>query len=142
MIQKILPTINSNKFEFSRAILKGGKSKLKNLAGSSMSNWNTPKFEPTEMIIPGGLDFKEKAFYLLTKKFPKSVTERWFPKSSDSIANNCDEIVTVNIADGKYIGNVLDEPHNYISDDSSSIIDDITGTDSPNFWDSGLDTSI
>lgn len=28
-----------------------------------MSGWNTPKFEPTKMVIPGGLDFKEKAYF-------------------------------------------------------------------------------
>ena len=46
------------------------------LAGSSMSNMNSAHFEPTDMIIPDGLSYNEKAYFLLKGKLPESVYER------------------------------------------------------------------
>ena len=124
MIQKVMPRISAVKP--TRSALKPNNSGLKILAGSSMSGWNTPKFEPTEMVIPGGLDFKEKAYYLLTGKMPKSVLERWVPNSSDYIAGTGDQIVTADIS-GRYVGNLLDSPHDYLlGQDSNNLINDIS----------------
>ena len=134
MIQKVMPRISAVKPV--RSTLKPVNSRLKALAGSSMSGWNTPKFEPTEMVIPGGMDFKEKAYLLLTGKMPKSVLERWVPNSSDYIAGTGDQIVTADIS-GRYVGNLLDSPHDYlISQDSNNIIDDI-GHDGDGSFDIG-----
>ena len=128
MIQKILPRITT------RSILqKGNNSKLMNLAGSSMSGWHGPHFEPTEMIIPGGLNFKEKAYFLLKGKLPKSVYERWFPNDDNYIGNEGDQIVTINKA-GNYVGSIVESPHDYTitsnetpdTDISDDIINNIT----------------
>ena len=124
MIQKVMPRISA--VNPIRSALKPNNSGLKILAGSSMSGWNTPKFKPTEMVIPGGLDFKEKAYYLLTGKMPKSVLERWVPNSSDYIAGTGDQIVTADIS-GRYVGNLLDSPHDYLlGQDNNNLINDIS----------------
>ena len=128
MINKILPKINSSAL-LQRSKLKCNNSKLKNLAGSSLSGWNTPNFQPAEMIIPGGLDFKEKAYFALKGKLPKSVLERWVPMDGN-VLHSDDQVVTVNIADN-YVGSIIDSPHsvsvdsNLIDDPSDSGISDI-----------------
>lgn len=119
MIQKILPRITT------RSILQKGNNNLKNLAGSSMSGWHGPHFEPTEMIIPGGLDFKEKAYFLLKGKLPKSVYERWFPNNDSYVGNEGDQIVTINKA-GNYIGSIVENPHDYTAPSNDSINTDMS----------------
>ena len=110
-----------------RSTLQKTNSNLRLLAGSSMSNWSGPRFEPTEMVIPGGLDLKEKFYYALKGKFPKSVLERWIP-SSKYTPQEGDQVVTANIS-SRYIEDILDEPHDFIDDGDSfehdTDIDDI-----------------
>ena len=127
-----MPRISA--LRLSRMQLKPINSKLKNLAGSSMSGFNTPKYEAAERIIPGGLDFKEKAYYLLTGKMPQSVLDRWVPNNSDYIAGVDDQIVTVDIS-GRYVGGIIEGPHDFLLGDGevgNNLLDDISdGTDTP-----------
>lgn len=81
------------------------------LAGSSMSGWHGPSCTPKEMVIPGGLDLKEKAYYLLKGKLPPSVYDRWFANKSDYVPQEGDQVVTVNMYDGRYIGEIVERPH-------------------------------
>jgi len=130
MIQKIMPKIGTHA-HLNRQILKTGSlvaiSGLAVLAGSSMSNWSEPHFEPTEMVIPGGLNLREKAYYLLKGKMPPSVYERWFPKANNYTPHEGDQTVTVNIAD-RYVGDIVKGPEGIeISDESLQVNDgDIT----------------
>ncbi len=131
MIQKVMPKIST--IQPVRMQLKSVNSKLKNLAGSSMSGWNVPKFESTKMVIPGGLDFKEKAYFLLTGKMPKSVMERWVPNSNDYIPNTGDQIVTANIS-GRYVGGIIDTPQDYLfNENGDHAIGDINDNDDISF---------
>lgn len=83
---------------------------LRVLAGSSMSGWHGPHFVETDMIVPGGLNFAEKAYYLLTKKMPDSVIDRWFADNDSYTPVEGDEVVKMSIGDGIYIGQVLEGP--------------------------------
>lgn len=141
MIQKVMPKINT--IQPVRKQLKLVNSELRNLAGSSMSGWNTPKFEPTKMVIPGGLDFKEKAYFLLTGKMPKSVMERWVPNSEDYIPEAGDQIVTANIS-GRYVNGIVDAPQEYLfNENGESVISDISDTGETSFdLDDGDDFDI
>lgn len=131
MIQKVMPKINT--IRPNRIHLKSSNSHLKNLAGSSMSGWNTPKFEPVEKIIPGGLDFKEKAYFLLTGKMPKSVLERWLPKNSDYVPGVDDQVVTVNVS-GKYVGGIVEGPHDYLFEEGAdNVVVDLDDNSGPSF---------
>lgn len=129
MIQKIMPKIST--IQTVRSKLKPANSKLKILAGSGMSGGYPPNYKPTEMIIPGGLDFKEKAYFLLTGKMPQSVMNRWVPNNGENILNDGDQLITANIS-GRYVGGIVDTPHDYSQD--SSLIDDIS-----NDYDCSLD---
>ena len=67
------------------------KSLLKNLNGGG--HWGDFSHK---MIIPGGMNFKEKAYYNLTGNYPKSVTERWHEAGTPGIKVNADdEIVQI-----------------------------------------------
>lgn len=135
MINKIMPRITTNTI-CNRKILKTGTTAtLLVLAGSSMSNWSGPRFVPTDMIIPGGLDFKEKAYFLLKGKLPKSVYERWVPVNNNYHIGENDQIVKINIAEGRYIGNIIENPHDIDSNLAETLnpvegltVDDITTT--------------
>lgn len=113
------------------------------LAGSSMSGWHGPHFEPTEMIIPDGLTFPEKAYYLLKGKLPHSVYERWFPQTDDYVPSQGDQVVTVDIVEGQYIGEIVKAPHKvktFTNNDSTisheqDISDDIANQSSRDFSD-------
>lgn len=134
MIQKVMPKINT--MQTVRSQLKSVNSKLKNLAGSSMSGWNNPKFESTKMVIPGGLDFKEKAYFLLTGKMPQSVMDRWVPNNNNYIPGVGDQIVTARIS-GKYVSEITDAPHDYLfSENGDRVISDISDD-----YDSSFDLS-
>lgn len=111
MIQKVMPKMISSKPIVRQNLQKTAAVGLALLAGSSMSNWSGPRFVDTNMIIPNGLTFKEKAYYLMTGKMPKSVHERWFEKTDDYMPHDGDQELTVGIADGQYIGNVSVGPH-------------------------------
>lgn len=72
------------------------KSLLKNLNGGG--HWGDFSHK---MIIPGGMNFKEKAYYNLTGNYPKSVTERWHEAGTPGMKVNADdEIVQI----GSHIG--------------------------------------
>ena len=113
------------------------------LAGSSMSGWHGPHFEPTEMVIPNGLTFQEKAYYLLKGKLPNSVYERWFARTDEYVASHNDQLVTINIGDGKYLGDIVEAPHDVgttvVNDDAigcgQDISDDIVSAISGNAGD-------
>lgn len=129
---KILPEVKT----ISRPIRNQLKtsSSLKVLAGSSMSGWHAPRFYETEMIIPGGMSLKEKAYFLLRGKIPSSVRERWVP-AEDNIAHEGDQLITVNMTSNGAVGGVVENPHDFIpgSDDiSNSFSDggDLTGSGS------------
>jgi len=112
MITKINPKLTTivkqpNRKNLQKASIAG----LAVLAGSSMSGWHGPTFTPTDMVIPGGLDLKEKAYYLLKGKLPKSVYERWFPQDNTYMPKDGDQVVTINIGDGQYIGSIIEGPH-------------------------------
>lgn len=112
MITKIMPGLNNiTKHPVRANLQKTTTLGLALLAGSSMSGWHGPHFEPTEMVIPGGLNFQEKAYYLLKGKLPQSVFERWTPKTDNYVSAQGDQVVTVNIGDGQYIGNIVEAPH-------------------------------
>lgn len=85
------------------------------LAGSSMSGWHGPRYTTVEKIIPGGLDLKEKAYFLIKGKLPPSVYERWHTKGSDYIPQEGDQVVSVNMYDGEYarqyVGEIVEAPH-------------------------------
>lgn len=119
MIQKVLPRITNQPI---RSILKHNTSGLKCLAGSSMSGWHGPSFQPVEMIIPGGLDFKEKAFFLLKGKLPKSVYERWMPNDGENVVGTGDQLVTIQKS-GQYVGDIIENPHDYIGGNELSSLD-------------------
>ena len=147
MIQKISPAISITKVS-ARSILKSTDSKLKYLAGSSRSGYNPPTFHEVEMVIPGGLDFKEKAYYLLKGKLPNSVYERWFPNDGEHIVDSADQLVTVERTYRGLIGNIVEAPHgaNSVSVDVSNhgMLNDITGGDtiSTGLTDSSGDNDI
>lgn len=107
MIQKISPTIKTPV----RSSLKNFSSKLKVLSGSSMSGWNPPRFYDKEMVIPDGLTFSEKAYYLLKGKLPKSVYERWFPNDGTHALNPGDQLVTVQRTYDGAVGSIVEPPH-------------------------------
>ena len=52
-------------------------------------------FEKANMIIPGGLDLKEKFYYKMTGKLPKSVQERWVEANGNVKISEGDQMVTV-----------------------------------------------
>ena len=108
MIQKIIPAANTANSVIRKNLVQT-TSKLKNLAGSSMSGWHPPMFKPTEMLIPGGLSTTEKASYFLTGKLPQSVMKRWV-HVEDAVPELGDQIVNVELAD-HYVGNILEAPH-------------------------------
>ena len=111
MIQKVMSKSIIPKQSF-RIALQESSRKLKNLAGSSLGEY-TPNWVKTDMIIPGGLSYPEKFYYLLKGKLPPSVYERWQCLTDDFIPQPGDQVVTVNIS-GPYVGNLLNEPHDYI----------------------------
>ncbi len=111
MITKINPYLTTIRRPLRANLQKTSVLGLGVLAGSSMSGLHGPNFEPTEMIIPGGLDFKEQAYYLLKGKLPKSVVERWFPQSDNYTPAPEDQVVTVNIGNNQYIGDIVEAPH-------------------------------
>lgn len=116
MITKITPRLTSIAKQPVRANLqKTAVAGLALLAGSSMSGANTPHFEPTDMIIPGGLNFQEHAYYLITKKLPQSVVDRWVKVSAEHLPSAEDQVVKVNIGDGRYIGSIIESPHDVVS---------------------------
>ena len=63
------------------------------------------------MVISGGLDLKEKAYFLLRGKLPESVYKRWVPQNNSYIPGEGDQVVTVDIGDGRYVGNIIEAPH-------------------------------
>lgn len=112
MIQKIMPKLDAiSKKPIRSTLQKTALVGLGVLAGSSMSGWHGPHFTPTEMIIPGGLDLKEKAYYFLRGKLPESVYERWTSHGKGYEPQPGDDVVTVNIGDGRYVGEILEPPH-------------------------------
>ena len=136
MIQKI-SLIQQNKHLINRSTLNNNASKLglMVLAGAGMSSFNTPNLEPTDMLIPGGLTIKEKAYYVLKGKLPKCVYERWVPYSKDSITQAGDQVVTINKGDG-YIGSIITPPHapdecigDSFKDPNTGILSDDSGSD-------------
>ncbi len=111
MITKITPRLTSIAKQPVRANLqKTAVAGLAVLAGCSMSGSDVPYYKATDMIIPGGLSFKERAYYILTKELPKSVHERWFPQTDDYIAGQNDQVVTADIGNGRYNGRILKGP--------------------------------
>ncbi len=141
MIQRIMPKISTP--VVNRSMLKNSSSKLKNLAGSSMQGGNPMHFEPVEMIIPGGLSYKEKAYFFIKGHMPKSVMERWVPNDGNHIAGDGDQLVTANMS-GPYVNGILDNPHDFISghDSDHSLIDDISNDTSHSFGLGDGDDSI
>lgn len=124
MIAKIAPRLTSIAKQPVRANLqKTTVAGLAVLAGSSMSGANTPYFEPTDMIIPGGLNLREKAYYIITKEMPKSVVNRWFPQTDDYIVGQNDQIVTANIGDGRYVGSIITGPRNALGGEPLEALD-------------------
>lgn len=112
MITKISSRLTPNIKQPIRANLqKTAIAGLAVLAGSSMSGWNTPEFVATQKVIPGGLDLREKAYFLLKGKMPQSVIKRWETLTNDYTPKEGDQVVTVNIGDGIYIGKILEAPH-------------------------------
>ena len=143
MITKILPKIVNKPNKYIRNNIQRTTSiGCAILAGSSMSGWNSPLFEPTEMIIPGGLTFKEKFYYTIKGRLPKSVYERWINSSENYIPKPDDQIVVIN-KDGNCIGSIIEPPHAVGSTPTSSnyascnqdISDNISDTISENFDD-------
>lgn len=132
MIQKISTLTNVVKPSV-RSLLKNCNSKLKTLSGSSMSGWDPPIFHDTEMVIPGGLTFPEKAFYLLKGKLPKSVYERWFPNDGEHVINAGDQLVTVQRTYEGYVGHIVEPPHDLsgaaIDAPDGGYANDISGSD-------------
>lgn len=118
MIQRIMPAVKGVARPI-RSTLKETSLNLKVLAGSSMSGWHGPSFTPTDMIIPGGLTYPEKAYYLLRGKLPSSVYDRWVHRSADYVPQDGDEVVTINRADN-YIGSIVEGPRNLITGESIS----------------------
>ena len=116
------------------------------LAGSSLSGWHGPSYSTVEKIIPGGLDLKEKAYFLIKGKLPPSVYERWYTKSSDYIPQEGDQVVSVNMYDGEYVGQyvgeVVEAPHEIGTTDYIEPLDtnvnEILTSDTP-FIDGDLD---
>lgn len=112
MIQKVMPKLTVNRVP-KRALLQTASGLgLMSLAGSSMSGANPPIIcmKPTEMIIPEGLNFKEKAYYLLTNKLPKSVYKRWKPKTDEYVPKDGDQVVKINM-DERLVGDIIEPPH-------------------------------
>lgn len=148
MIQKISPAIRVIKKPV-RSLLKDTTGKLKALPGSSMSGFNPPRFYETEMIIPGGLDFKEKAYYLLTGKMPKSVYERWIVNDGTHAVNTSDQLITVERTYSGAVGDIIEPPHGIdtssIDAPSGGVLHDISGGETltgtgGDFGDGDLDT--
>ena len=54
---------------------------------------------------------------------PQSVMNRWVPNNGENILNDGDQLITANIS-GRYVGGIVDTPHDYSQD--SSLIDDIS----------------
>ena len=112
------------------------------LAGSSMSGWHGPTSITVERIIPGGLDFKEKAYFLLKGKLPPSVYERWQSSNSDYIPQEGDQVVTVKMYGENYSDEIVEAPHEIGTTDYIEPLDanvnDILTSDTP-FIDGDLD---
>lgn len=102
MISKI--TTISSKLPNRVNLQKKSNLTLQNLHGSSMSGGNGPVYS-VDMIIPEGLTFKEKAYYLLTGELSKSVKERWVEFSDKYAPRKGDQIVKVND------GGIIEAPH-------------------------------
>lgn len=110
MITKVMPKLSPIVKQPIRANLqKAATVGLAVLAGSSMSGQGVDH-STIEYIIPGGLDFKEKAYLLLKGKMPPSVKERWFASNSDYIPQKSDQVVTVDTYNGS-IGEPTELPH-------------------------------
>ena len=136
MIQKV-SFIQQSKHLINRSTLRNNSSMLSlmTLAGAGMTSFSSPKLEPTDMLIPGGLTLKEKAYFVLKGKLPKCVYERWVPYSKDAITNAGDQVVTINKGDG-YIGSIISPPHapgesftDQSSDPNIGILDGDSGLD-------------
>ncbi len=141
MIQKIISSSFTSPLK--RSTLRTGKNKLKNLAGSSMSNWNFPEIKTIEMIIPNGLKLKEKMFFLLKGYYPKSVLDRWIPNDGNNPVHANDTIVTTRAAINTMHDDSFFTHNDIIENDGNSnpnLVDDIH-TDNDNIIDID-DTSL
>lgn len=136
MIGKITPRVVTQtqpiRANLKKSLATAGAAGLAVLAGSSMSNMgNGPKLEPHEMVIPGGLEWQEHAYYCLTGKLPGSVYERWYARGNDYIAKDDDQIVTVNIG-GRYVGDIVERPRDaerVLENENDYEIIEISGVD-------------
>ena len=100
MITKVMPKLSPIVKQPIRANLqKASTVGLLFLAGSSMSGLGVDH-STIDYIIPGGLDFKEKAYFLLKGKMPPSVKERWFASNSDYVPQKSDQVVSVHTYNG------------------------------------------
>lgn len=139
---KVLAT--RNLYQPIRQTLTQKTSSIKRLFGASMSNWSGPSLLPTEMVIPGGLSKKEKMYFLLKGKLPKSVYERWVPHTEDYCCQEGDQLVTV-AKDDTYIGSILEKPHNFevVAEDSrEGIIESISENVSGSIYSEDLLNSV
>ena len=112
MVQKIMPKI-VNQRTINRSNLKaatGGV--LAVLAGSSMSGGNILPAITKDMIIPGGLSYKEKAYYLLTGEFSKSVKDRLEDFGEGYSIKEGDQIVNLTVR-GEHIEFINSAPHGF-----------------------------
>lgn len=87
-------SITSNRLTSTTSTVRSSLQKsslLKNL--DSGGHWEDFSHK---MIIPGGMTFKEKAYFNLTGNYPKSVMERWYEAGSETVkANIEDDVVQI-----------------------------------------------
>lgn len=96
--------------------LQQKSSNLKVLSGSSIHEQSLYISHPNDMVIPGGMDIKEKFYFNVTGKYPESVTERWVEVNENSIVNQGDQIVKIDkTIDGHTIG--ISKPHDALPEE-------------------------
>lgn len=143
MIQKIMPRINIVKQPVRAGLQKTAAAGLLLLAGSSMSGGYIRPSVTNDMVIPGGLNFLERSYYLLTGELPQSAQDRlevfddkYVPQEGDQVINltmRGDHIEMINsklhTLDGEAIESVKDLGENVSGEDLIDTIENDVDTD-------------
>lgn len=123
-ISKQISCVSKN---IQRSVLKN-ESPLKNLnSGGGVLNQS---YGPDNvMVVPGGIDFKEKAYFYLTGgKLPKSLTSRWQDVSQEGIqVHPNDDVVNFSHLSYTDTGDAVQTGSEYLglSSESKGIFDKI-----------------